>query len=265
MVVRELRALWRYREFLLGSIRKDIALRFKGSLFGMAWLIIPPVFMIGMYTIVFSSVMKARLPGVAGEFGYSLYLCAGIVLWSFFADSVQRMSMVFIENANLIKKSSFPILSLPLIVIGSGTFNFLVTLLVLAGLLFITGNWPGSAWVGMIPIVLLLMTLTGFLGLFIAIFNVFFRDVGQFIGMFLQLAFWCTPIVYPAETLPPWARELLSFNPLAHLVHASQSIIVYGKFPDFSQWLCPLSWMLVLGGFALLSYQKLRGYILDEL
>ena len=78
MVVRELRALWRYREFLLGSIRKDIALRFKGSLFGMAWLIIPPVFMIGMYTIVFSSVMKARLPGVAGEFGYSLYLCAGL-------------------------------------------------------------------------------------------------------------------------------------------------------------------------------------------
>ena len=112
-----LRALWAYRGFISGSVKREFQSKYRNSLLGAAWTVINPLAMIVVYTVIFSQVMKARLPGVDSAFAYSIYLCAGLLTWGFFAEIVGRAQNVFIEHANLMKKLSFPRMTLPIIVV----------------------------------------------------------------------------------------------------------------------------------------------------
>ena len=103
-----LRALWSYRGFILGSIKREFQAKYRNSLVGSAWAVFNPLAMIVVYTVVFAEVMRTRLPGVDGTFAYSIFLCAGILTWGLFAEIVGRGQSVFIENANLLKKLNFP-------------------------------------------------------------------------------------------------------------------------------------------------------------
>ena len=108
-----LKALWTYRGFILGSVKREFQSKYSNSLLGAAWNVLNPLAMIVVYTMIFSQVMKARLAGVNSTFAYSIYLCAGILTWGLFAEITSRALNVFIENANLLKKLSFPRLCLP--------------------------------------------------------------------------------------------------------------------------------------------------------
>ena len=100
-------ALWHYRSFILGSVKREFQAKYLNSLLGATWSVIQPLAMILVYTVIFSQIMRAKLPGVESVFGYSIYLCAGIITWGYFADMVGRGQNIFIENANLLKKLSF--------------------------------------------------------------------------------------------------------------------------------------------------------------
>jgi lipopolysaccharide transport system permease protein len=100
--------LWAYRGFILGSVNREFQLKYRNSLLGAAWTVINPLAMIVVYTVIFSQVMRAKLPGVDHGFAYSIYLCAGSLTWGLFAEIVGRGQNIFIENANLLKKISFP-------------------------------------------------------------------------------------------------------------------------------------------------------------
>jgi len=121
-----LRAVWAYRGFILASVQRDFQSRYRNSLLGAAWTIIQPLAMIVVYTVIFSQVMKARLPGVSSTFAYSIYLCAGTLTWSLFAEITGRAQNIFIDNANLLKKLSFPRLCLPIIVVLNALVNFAI-------------------------------------------------------------------------------------------------------------------------------------------
>ena len=95
------KALWNYRGFISGSVKREFQSKYRNSLLGALWTVLNPLAMIVVYTVIFSEVMKARLPGVDSVFGYSIYLCAGILTWGFFAELVGRSQTVFIDNANL--------------------------------------------------------------------------------------------------------------------------------------------------------------------
>src|SRR4051795_4486529 len=97
-----LRALWAYRGFILGSVRREFQSRYQNSVLGAAWTVLNPLAMIVVYTVIFSQVMHARLPGVTGGFSYSIYLCAGVLTWGLFAEITSRAQSVFIENAGLL-------------------------------------------------------------------------------------------------------------------------------------------------------------------
>src|SRR5881394_167035 len=107
-------AIWRYRNFVLGAVRREFELRYRGSMLGSLWNVLNPLAMIAVYTIIFSGLMQARLPGVDSTFAYSIYLCAGIFSWGLFTEIVSRGQTVFLDNANLIKKLSFPRVCLPM-------------------------------------------------------------------------------------------------------------------------------------------------------
>lgn len=98
-----LRPVWKYRGFVLGSVKREFQTKYRNSLLGAAWNIINPLAMIVVYTVIFSQVMQTRLPGVANTFGYSIYLCAGVLTWGLFTEITTRSQNMFLDNANLLK------------------------------------------------------------------------------------------------------------------------------------------------------------------
>jgi len=260
-----LRALWAYRGFILGSVKREFQSRYQNSLLGAAWTILNPLAMIVVYTVIFSQVMKARLPGVESTFAYSIYLCAGLLTWGLFAEITSRAQGVFLENANLLKKLNFPRMSLPVTVVTNALLNFAIVFSLFAVFLVATGNFPGWALLALLPVLGLLVLFAIGLGVTLGILNVFFRDVGQFFTIFLQFWFWLTPIVYPATILPERVQGWLGWNPMARVIGACQEILVHGRWPDWWRLLPVLVLAALLCMFALRLFRRHSGELVDEL
>ena len=219
-----LRAIWTYRGFILGSVQREFQLKYRNSMLGAAWTVLNPLAMIVVYTVIFAQIMRARLPGVDSTFGYSIYLCAGILTWGLFAEIAGRSQNVFLENANLIKKLSFPRICLPLVVLGSALVNFAIIFGLFTLFLLATGNFPGWIYFAVFPVLAVQIAFSIGLGMVLGVLNVFFRDVGQLFNVVLQFWFWLTPIVYPAAILPESVRPVMRLNPMAQFIGAYQTV-----------------------------------------
>ena len=211
--------LWEYRRFILGLAGKDFRQRYMGSVLGSLWMVLNPLALILIYTIVFGKIMGHRLPGMEGSASYGVFLCAGILPWGLFAETLQRCTNIFVEEGNLIKKMSFPRLALPAVVLVSSAMSFGVTFGVLILVLLVTGHFPGWAILDFLPLLFLQQCLALTL-------NVFFRDMAHATGILLQYWFWFTPVVYPGSVLPDWVRSLLVLNPMAGIVQRYQDIVL---------------------------------------
>lgn len=259
------RALWAYRGFILGSVQREFQSKYRNSLLGAAWTVLNPLAMIVVYTVIFAQVMRTKLPGVDSTFAYSIYLCAGVLTWGLFAEITSRAQNMFLEHANLLKKLSFPRLCLPVTVVANAGLNFAIVFGLFTAFLILSGNFPGWAYLGLLPVLAIQIAFSIGLGISLGVLNVFFRDVGQFFGIFLQFWFWLTPIVYPVTILPEALRPLMSYNPMATLIAAYQTILVSGQWPNW-QTLWPialLSLLLCALGFRL--FRKHAGEMVDEL
>ncbi len=260
-----LKAVWNFRGFVLGSVRREFQLKYRGSMLGIAWTVLQPLAMIIVYTVIFSEVMKAKLPGVEGSFAYSIHLCAGLLTWGLFAEIVQRGQSVFLDNANLLKKINFPRLTLPLIVVSSALLNFAIIFGLFLLFLLISGNLPGISIVAIIPLLVVQVLFAVGLGVALGVLNVFFRDVGQLSGVLMQFWFWATPVVYPVSILPDWAQTWMQFNPMYHLIKGYQDIFVVHQWPEWKSLAVVTGLSVLLAVFALHLFRKRAGEIVDEL
>ena len=260
-----LKSLWGYRSFIIGTIKRDFQAKYQNSLFGVVWAVLSPLALIVVYTVVFSQVMKAKLPGVESNVAYSIYLCAGTLTWGLFSEIVQRMQVCFLENANLLKKLIFPRICLPVIVLGNALVNFSIIFGIFIVFLIITGNFPGLLFLSLIPPLIILLLFAIGLGVTLGVLNVFFRDVGQFFGIFLQFWFWLTPIVYPISILPERVQAIINFNPLVPVIGAFQSILVSRQPPVWGNFIYPLTLSLVLCFIGLYLFRRHAADMVDEL
>lgn len=265
MIAAMLAGLWRYRGFIAGSVRREFQGRYRNSLLGAAWTVLNPLAMIVVYTVIFSQVMHNRLQGVDTPFAYSIYLCAGVLSWGLFAEITGRSQSVFIDNANLIKKLQFPRLCLPVIVVLNAGVNFAIIFGLFSVFLALSGTFPGWIYLAIFPVLLVMVLFAVGIGMILGVFNVFFRDVGQFFNIVLQFWFWFTPIVYPVSALPPEVRGLLDWNPMAPLVAACQGILVAGRAPDWGSLLPVTLLALLLCALGLQLFRKRAGEMVDEL
>jgi lipopolysaccharide transport system permease protein len=221
--------------------------------------------MIIVYTVIFSHIMRARLPGVDDSMAYSIYLCAGLLAWGLFSEITLRSQNMFLDNANLLKKISFPRVCLPVIVLINAGINFAIIIGLFLGFLLVTGRWPGMALLALVPLVALQMMLCAGLGMVLGVLNVFFRDVGQLFGICLQFWFWLTPIVYPISILPEWLQSLLQFNPLTSLIASYQNVFLYGQWPLWSSLLPAFVIGAVFCAIGLRLFRQRVGEMVDEL
>lgn len=258
--------VWRYRNFIYGSIRRDFESKYANSMLGVLWSIIQPLAMILIYTLIFSKIMQARLPGTESGFAYSIYLCAGILTWGLFAEIVSRSQNIFFEHAKLLKKISFPRFCLPVITILNALINFAIIFGLFLIFLIVSGNFPGVEIVYAIPVLLVELLFAIGLGMTVGVLNVFFRDVGQFFTLFLQFWFWLTPIVYTKDILPPEMYEkIATWNPMTPIINSFQDIFVYSKMPNWHELAIPFLIGLVLCALGLKLFRSQSYEIIDEL
>lgn len=260
-----IQTLWHYRGFILGSLKREFQLKYRNSQLGVLWTILQPLAMILVYTLVFSELMKARLPGVSGHYSYSIYLCSGILLWGYFSELLSRCLSMFIDNANLLKKLNFPKLCLPVIVLGGSTINFLIIFGIFLSFIVISGNFPGKVFLALPCLIICLIMLAMGLGIAMGVLNVFFRDVGQFFSIFIQFWFWATPIIYPADVLPEKLRIFFLINPIVPIIEASHTIFVQQQWPNWKSLIYPVFLGISLCVWGLWLFRRHVNEMMDEL
>ncbi|MBX9899648.1 MAG: ABC transporter permease [Burkholderiaceae bacterium] len=240
-------SLWQYRHFVRSSIQAEFRGRFARSKLGALWMILNPLAQATIFAIVLSEVLAAKLPNIDNKSAYAIYLMAGTAAWGLFAEIVTRCTTVFIDYSNTLKKIAFPRLCLPLIIGGSALLNHLLLLAAIGIVFLFFQHSPTLAWL-VLPLGIALIVLFAFgLGILLGLLNVFSRDVGQVMGIVLQLWFWFTPVVYTVDTLPKKFAFLLELNPMTPLVRIYQNALLYGKFPAMHDLILPS--MISIGVF----------------
>jgi lipopolysaccharide transport system permease protein len=213
--------------------KRDFIERYSGSALGFVWSFIYPLINILIYMVIFGSLMGARLPGMSSVWGYGIYLIAGLVPWTAFANTVTRSSTVFLDKKNIIAKIHIDLPTLPLFILISESVTFAVTLVIFLLILTITG-FSFSYHLLLIPLLYVIQqTLAYALGFFLAIFVVFVRDLKEIVTIGFQIWFWFTPIVYVFDILPQFAQQILIWNPMLSVISAYHDIFVYQRMPSF--------------------------------
>jgi len=223
---------WRFRHFIIASIRGELKARIVRSFFGATWFILQPMAQALIFALVLSEVLGARLPQIENKAAYAIYVLSGMAVWGLFSEIVNRCLTIFVDYSSAIKKIAFPRLCLPLIVLGSALVNHAMVLVASMVLFIALGHYPGWAWL-CLPLGIALISAFAFgIGIIAGIFNVFSRDVGQVFAIALQIWFWLTPIVYPPGTLPLQFAWITAFNPLTPMVAIYQRALLTYESPD---------------------------------
>ena len=245
--------VWQHRYLLGQLVKRDVLLRYRGAMFGVAWVFLSPLFMLVIFAFVFGQIFQARWPQQASGLPFWLLLYSGLITFNIFSETVARAPGAVRGYPSFVKKIIFPVHILPVVPLGAalvhGTFNYLI-------LLF------GLAWVGglhlqalLFPLLLLpvLFLALGF-SWFIAAWGVFVKDMTQIVPMFVQMLMFISPVFYPASAVPSALRPLYRYNPLGTVIETTRSVVT-GEAIEWGGWCIAFSCCLVV---AMLGYAFFR-------
>lgn len=221
--------------YLLGQlIKRDVLLRYRGAMFGVAWVFLNPLIMLVIFAYVFGHIFQARWPQQETGAPFWLVLYSGLIAFNIFAEAVSRAPASVRGTPSYVKKIIFPVEILPLVPLGAalvhGTFNFFIMLAAL--------GWTGhiSASVVLYPLMLLpLLLLALGLSWFFAAWGVFIKDMSQIVPPFVQMLMFLSPVLYPASAVPEGLRPLYHFNPLGAVIESCRNAAL-GQAIDWQNW-----------------------------
>ena len=230
-------ALHHHRELLAQMIRRDITSRYRGSALGILWTFATPLLMLAVYTFVFGVVFQARFGHDAGNASppsFALTLFCGLIIHSLFSECLGRAPVIILAHVSYVKKVVFPLEILPVMVLGSALFHFIVSAVVLiVGLLLSQGHLPATAWLFPLTILPLLPLLLG-MNWFLAALGVYVRDIGQLSGLLSMILMYLSPIFYPIDALPEAFRPFMYANPLTIIIEAARGVLIFGVYPPLA-------------------------------
>jgi lipopolysaccharide transport system permease protein len=255
---------WRHAGLIRQFAAREFNARYRQSLLGSLWAVLTPLLMLGVYTFVFRVVFKSRWSGdlaADSNLGFALRVYAGLAVFNFFAECVNRAPRLVLDQPHLVKKVVFPLEILPWVSAVSAFANLAIAL----ALLLLFGLWDGSlhATALALPLVWLpLLPLCLGLGWLLAAVGSFIKDVGQVLGLLVSLMMFLSPIFFPVEALPATVQPWLALNPLALPITQTRQVLMEGLWPDWSAWAlqllacCAIAWVgaaffkAARGGFA---------------
>ncbi len=259
-------SLWRNRSLAAALVKREIIGRYRGSVLGILWSFFNPIFMLIVYTFVFSVVFKARWnTGSDSKTEFALVLFAGLIVFNLFAECFNRAPSLILSNVNYVKKVVFPLEILPWVALGSALFHTFISLGVwlIAYLILFGMPHPTVLFLPLVilPLLLLIMGLTWGL----ASLGVYLRDVSQLIGLFTTVLMFLSPIFYPASALPEQYRHLLLFNPLTPVIEQARDVMFWGKLPNMPLLSVYLLAAVLIAWLGFAWFQKTRKGFADVL
>lgn len=216
--------LWRWRELFLALIVRDISVRYKQTVIGIAWVVLQPLAMVAIFSFLLGKV--GNMP--TGGLPYPLFAFAAMVPWQIFSRSLVEGSMSLAANRSLVTKVYFPRVLVPAAAVFGGAVDFAITLVILLAMMAWYGFAPG--WQILLTPALLALALLTSLGvaLWLSALNVLYRDV-QFVLPFLaQIWLFVTPVLYPASVIPEKWRLLYAMNPMVTVTESFRWAVLGG-------------------------------------
>ena len=268
MAVGGIDELLRSRELTANLVRRDLKVRHRGTFLGMLWSLTTPLLLVALYYFVFTYIFKVRtVPDAVRPDGslvpFAVYFFGGLTIWNLFASAVGASTGSVIGSGYLLNKVYFPRSVLPLSTVLSAvvTFAFELAVLAVATLVFVGLPTFQILW---LPVIVLIAVVLAFgLALLLSAVTVFLRDMAHFIGVFLQLWFWGTPIIYSmtfVENNSPGLVRVLELNPMTGIVVSFRNVVMLNRPPDYKL----LAYdavvaviALVIGALAFNRWQKL--------
>lgn len=231
-----------YVDLIIVLTHKEIKVKYKNSFLGFLWSIGHPLALAFVFFIAFKIVMKIQMED------FTLFLIAGLFPWQCFANSVGAAPGMFLGNASIIKKVSFPRDIIPVTIILQDMMHFLLSIPVIILFMFVYQKTPSISWLYGIPLLLgIQFILTYGVCLALSSINLFFRDLDRLSGIFLMLLFYVTPIFYPESMVPKgYSFLLIDMNPLSPLMISWRNLFLSGSI-DFSL-------LMVSGAYSVLIF-----------
>jgi lipopolysaccharide transport system permease protein len=210
----DVRDLWSYRELLYFLTWRDLKVRYKQTILGVAWAIMQPLFTMVIFTLFFG-----RLAGVPSDgVPYPVFVYAGLIIWTFFSNTVTTSGNSLVGSAQLLSKVYFPRMLIPGAAVLAGLVDFAIAFVVLAGLMIYYGMVPTGRFL-MIPVLVALVTLLAFsVGTWLSALNVKYRDIRFALPFLVQLWMFLSPVIYPSSFVPERWRWVLALNPLTGII-----------------------------------------------
>lgn len=225
--------LWAFRHLIAVMVKRDLLGRYRGSMMGFFWTIIKPLGELLLFTFVFSVILKVKFGAIGGTSNFALYLMAGLLPFGAVSESLGRCTSVMAENPNLVKRVVFPLEVLPLSLVASAMISEVIGISLLVGIAAIMG-YPPHATIAFVPLVLFsqFLFITG-LSWLLSGLGVYLPDLRHIMPLALQAWMYCSPIVYPASSLPQNFKFLLWVNPIGGIVTDFRRILLEGNLPDW--------------------------------
>lgn len=241
-----------YRDLIRVLVHKELVTRYKGSLLGFFWSVLNPLANAYVFYIVFGLFMRMNVPH------FIVVLLAAMFPWQCFSNCVLEGVHTFLANPTLVKKVAFPRQAIPLVMNLQNMVHLCMSFPIYVGFMLWEGLYPGWNWLWGVPLLLALTLASAYgLSLFLGTLNVFFRDLGNLVGIFMQVAFFGTPIMYVLSIVPEQYLWVFKANPVAPLFICWRSMLV--ESVAHSEWLFPAigyaCLFLVLG---LVTFQQLQ-------
>lgn len=253
--------LWGHRGLISALARREVQGRYRGSVLGIAWSAITPLFMLAIYTFVFSVVFQSRWGQTGSRLEFALILFLGILLFNIFGEVVMRAPSLITVNANYVKKVVFPLEVLPCVALGTSLFHGLIAGVIWVVAMFALGD--GVPWTVVYAPIYLLPLLLVTLGAcwFLAALGVYLRDIGQVVSVAVTALLFLSPIFFAIEAVPEQFRPLIRLNPIAHVVEGMRGIAIFGTQPDFLDafWLTLVAFAIAWAGYAFFQATR-RGF-----
>jgi lipopolysaccharide transport system permease protein len=252
-------SFWKNRSLIISLIKRDISGRYKGSLLGILWSLINPIFMLMVYTFVFSVVFNARWTGGSdSKTEFALVLFAGLIVFNLFSECFNRSPGLILANVNFVKKVIFPLEILSFVSLGAALFNAVISYAVWIVAYIIFYGLPHLT-ILLLPIVLtpLFIFILGIGWLFSSL-GVYIRDISQLVGMLTTVLLFLSPIFFPISALPENYQIFIKLNPLAPVIEQSRQVLFWGNLPNPYEYGLCLIVALIIACFGFYWFQKTR-------
>ncbi len=252
--MRQLVELYQYRDLLWLWTLREIRVRYKQSLLGVAWAILQPLAFTAIFSIVFSKFLAVD----TADIPYPIFVYVALAPWTFFATSLGFGIPSLINNMNLVTKIYFPREVLPLASVGAAFLDLVAASLVLGGMLIWYRLWPTQYALWIIPLLLIQITLTIAVTLTGAVVIIFFRDMRFVVPLLTQVWMYATPITYPVDLVPPRFQFYYFLNPMASLIDGYRRVLLTGQPPRWPAVLVSagVSLVLLLGSYIFFKWAE---------